>query len=80
VKATGTTSAGTTTNTPTRFKVEATQAEDVIFSDLASKSDTDDVLADLADITRRASEGVDFLDLAKTYSDVPVARRLLQAR
>ncbi len=37
-----------------------------------SKSDTDAVMNDLADIQRRAKEGADFIDIAKTYSETPI--------
>lgn len=56
------------------FKVEATRKlKYVVFNDVASKSDTEGVISDLEDIARRAKEGVDFLELAKTYSEVPLS-------
>ena len=56
------------------FKTEATRKlKYVQFSEVASKSDTASIVSDLADIARRASEGADFTDLAKTYSETPVS-------
>jgi parvulin-like peptidyl-prolyl isomerase len=56
------------------FKTEATRKlKYVTFSEAPSKSDSDAVINELNDIVRRVKEGADFLELAKTYSDVPPA-------
>lgn len=54
------------------YKTEAMRKlKYVMFTETASKSDTDGVLSDLTDLLRRTKAGSDFKDLAKTYSDIP---------
>jgi peptidyl-prolyl cis-trans isomerase D len=56
------------------FKVEASRnLKYVLFREAASQSDTDDVVKEMSDIAKRASAGVDFAELAKTYSETPAA-------
>lgn len=56
------------------FKVEASRKLKYIqFSDAPSKSDSESVTTEIDDIKKRALAGTDFLDLAKTYSETPVA-------
>ncbi|TAK57551.1 MAG: hypothetical protein EPO24_09790 [Bacteroidetes bacterium] len=56
------------------FKQEATRKfKYVSFNVLPAKGDTDAVTDDLEDIKRRAGEGADFLELAKTYSETPIS-------
>ncbi|MBI1806791.1 MAG: peptidylprolyl isomerase [Ignavibacteria bacterium] len=54
------------------YKVEASRKlKYVLFNEVPSKSDTAGVLSDIEDILKRANAGVDFSDLAKTYSENP---------
>jgi parvulin-like peptidyl-prolyl isomerase len=56
------------------FKVEATRKlKYVQFNNAPSKSDSESVINEIADVKKRALEGMDFLDLAKTYSETPLA-------
>lgn len=55
------------------YKVEPSrELKYVQFSNSPSKSDSESVLREMEDIRRRANEGVDFTDLAGTYSETPV--------
>src|ERR1041385_622201 len=54
------------------YKVEATRKlKYVSFNEFPSKSDTESVINELADIATRAKAGADFVELAKTYSETP---------
>ncbi|MBI4549236.1 MAG: peptidylprolyl isomerase [Ignavibacteriae bacterium] len=54
------------------YKVEATRKlKYVLFRETASEKDTQDVIADMEDILRRANAGADFDELVKTYSETP---------
>src|ERR1041385_3712929 len=56
------------------YKVEATRRlRYVLFVDQPSKADTESVVNEVNDIAKRARAGVDFADLAKTYSETPVS-------
>lgn len=54
------------------FKIESSRKlRYVLFREIPSKSDTAAALADAADILKRTRAGVDFSELARTYSDTP---------
>ena len=54
------------------FKVRpARRVKYVVFSNAPSAQDSTDVLDELKRLKEQASSGSDFLDLAKTYSDIP---------
>ncbi len=56
------------------YKVEATRKlRYVLFVDQPSKADTESVVNEINDIAKRARAGVDFAELAKTYSETPVS-------
>ncbi len=56
------------------YKVEATRKlKYVTFSETASPSDSDAVRSELDDVAKRVKKGTDFLELAKTYSEVPIS-------
>ncbi|MBI5216045.1 MAG: peptidylprolyl isomerase [Ignavibacteriae bacterium] len=56
------------------FKQEATRKlKYVNFPVAPSAADTEAVMNEMADLKRKASEGADFVELAKTYSETPVA-------
>lgn len=53
------------------YKNEATRKlKYITFAETASKGDTASVEADMEDILRQAKAGIDFIELAKTYSEV----------
>ncbi|MBI3189009.1 MAG: SurA N-terminal domain-containing protein, partial [Ignavibacteriales bacterium] len=59
---------------PEEFKQEATRKlKYVNFTVSPSKDDTDAVMSELADLQRKAKEGADFIELAKTYSETPIS-------
>jgi peptidyl-prolyl cis-trans isomerase D len=61
------------------FKVEASRKlKYVLFKDEASKTDTDDVVKEMADIKSRTSAGADFTELMKTYSETPASERFFK--
>lgn len=56
------------------FKIEASRRLKYIqFSYAPSAKDSDEIRLQVEDIRKRAAAGADFLDLAKTYSETPVA-------
>ncbi len=56
------------------FKQEATRKlKYVNFPVNASTSDTEAVVNEMADLKKKATDGADFVELAKTYSETPVA-------
>ncbi len=56
------------------FKIEASRRLKYIqFSYTPSAKDSDEIRLQVEDIRKRAAAGADFLDLAKTYSETPVA-------
>ena len=62
-----------------QFKTEATRKlKYIVFPDLPSKSDTDGVIKELEDVKQRALQGADFIDLQKTYSELPAADKFFK--
>jgi len=54
------------------FKVEATRKlKYVLFKEIPSKADSQDVLMEIEDILKRTKEGANFDTLAKIYSELP---------
>lgn len=55
------------------YKIEATRKlKYVLFKEIPSKSDSDDVIAEMEDILKRTREGAEFDTLAKMYSEMPI--------
>jgi parvulin-like peptidyl-prolyl isomerase len=55
------------------FKAEASRKLKYVLFNLApSSSDTESVLSLISDITKRAAEGAEFVELAKTYSEAAI--------
>ena len=56
------------------YKVDASRKLKVVtFAEGPSAADSAGILSEVQDIARRAKEGADFADLAKTYSETPVS-------
>ena len=67
------------TDNPDEFKVEASRKlKYVFFREEASKSDTEDVVKEIADIKTRIAAGGDFADLMKTYNETPTPDRFVK--
>ncbi len=56
------------------FKVRpARRVKFVLFSDVPSSADSSEILSEIARLKEQANSGADFLELAKTYSEIPVS-------
>ncbi len=61
------------------YKVEATRKlKYVLFNLSPSKSDSERVFSLIDEIKQRSAEGTDFIELAKTYSETPIADTVFQ--